>query len=65
MAVLPLNEFVNRSVMLSNWRFEAGTTTLRMPDGESVWELFVNRYAGRLVRPANTDQIEVHLVTSR
>jgi hypothetical protein len=25
-------------------RFEPGTTTLRMPNGESVWELFVNGY---------------------
>ena len=25
-------------------RFETGTTTLRMPDGESVWELFVNGF---------------------
>jgi SAM-dependent methyltransferase len=25
-------------------RFETGTTTLRMPNGESVWELFVNGY---------------------
>jgi SAM-dependent methyltransferase len=25
-------------------RFETGTTTLRMPDGESVWELFVTGY---------------------
>ena len=25
-------------------RFEPGTTTLRMPDGESVWELFVTGY---------------------
>jgi SAM-dependent methyltransferase len=25
-------------------RFETGTTTLRMPDGASVWELFVNGY---------------------
>ena len=24
--------------------FEAGTTTLRMPTGEAVWELFVNGY---------------------
>jgi hypothetical protein len=25
-------------------RFETGTTTLRMPDGGSVWELFVNGF---------------------
>jgi SAM-dependent methyltransferase len=25
-------------------RFETGTTTLRMPDGAAVWELFVNGY---------------------
>ena len=25
-------------------RFEPGTTTLRMPNGEAVWELFVNGY---------------------
>ena len=25
-------------------RFETGTTTLRMPDGESVWQLFVNGF---------------------
>jgi hypothetical protein len=26
-------------------RFETRTTTLRMPNGESVWELFVSGYA--------------------
>jgi hypothetical protein len=26
-------------------RFEPGTTTLRMPNGESVWEVFVNGYS--------------------
>jgi len=25
-------------------RFERGTTTLRMPDGDSVWELFINGF---------------------
>jgi SAM-dependent methyltransferase len=36
-------------------RFEAGTTTLRMPDGESVWELFVNGYGPTKALAASCD----------
>jgi hypothetical protein len=36
-------------------RFETGTTTLRMPDGESVWELFVNGFGPIKTIAANID----------
>jgi SAM-dependent methyltransferase len=36
-------------------RFEAGTTTLRMPNGESVWELFVNGYGPTKTLAASID----------
>ena len=36
-------------------RFEPGTTTLRMPDGESVWELFVNGYGPTKALAASCD----------
>ena len=36
-------------------RFEAGTTTLRMPDGESVWELLVNGYGPTKALAASCD----------
>jgi SAM-dependent methyltransferase len=36
-------------------RFETGTTTLRMPDGESVWELFVTGYGPTKTLTASLD----------
>jgi SAM-dependent methyltransferase len=36
-------------------RFETGTTTLRMPNGESVWELFVNGYGPTKTLAASLD----------
>jgi SAM-dependent methyltransferase len=36
-------------------RFETGTTTLRMPDGESVWELFVTGYGPTKALAASID----------
>jgi SAM-dependent methyltransferase len=36
-------------------QFEPGTTTLRMPDGESVWELFVNGYGPTKALAASCD----------
>jgi len=36
-------------------RFEPGTTTLRMSDGESVWELFVNGYGPTKALAASID----------
>jgi SAM-dependent methyltransferase len=36
-------------------RFEPGTTTLRMPNGESVWELFVNGYGPTKALAASID----------
>jgi len=36
-------------------RFETGTTTLRMPDGESVWELFVEGYGPTKALAASGD----------
>ena len=36
-------------------RFEAGTTTLRMPTGEAVWELFVNGYGPTKTLAASID----------
>ena len=36
-------------------RFEPGTTTLRMLNGESVWELFVNGYGPTKALAASID----------
>jgi len=36
-------------------RFETGTTTLRMPDGRSVWELFVEGYGPTKALAASCD----------
>jgi hypothetical protein len=36
-------------------RFETGTTTLRMPDGGSVWELFVNGFGPIKTLAASVD----------
>ena len=36
-------------------RFEPGTTTLRMPNGDSVWELFVNGYGPTKALAASID----------
>ena len=36
-------------------QFETGTTTLRMPDGASVWELFVNGYGPTKALAASCD----------
>jgi SAM-dependent methyltransferase len=36
-------------------RFETGTTTLRMPNGEAVWELFVNGYGPTKTLTASLD----------
>ena len=36
-------------------RFEPGTTTLRMPNAESVWELFVNGYGPTKALAASCD----------
>jgi hypothetical protein len=36
-------------------RFEPGTTTLRMPNGESVSELFVNGYSPTKALAASCD----------
>ena len=36
-------------------RFEPGTTTLRMPNGESVWDLFVNGYGPTKALAASID----------
>ncbi len=36
-------------------RFEAWTTTLRIPNGESVWELFVNGYGPTMALAASID----------
>ena len=36
-------------------RFEPGTTTLRMPNGEAVWELFVNGYGPTKALAASID----------
>src|SRR6516165_615788 len=36
-------------------RFEPGTTTLRMPNGESVWELFVAGYGPTKALAASID----------
>ena len=38
-------------------RFETGTTTLRMPDGESVWELFVNGFGPIKALAASLDRV--------
>ena len=36
-------------------RFEPGTTTLRMPNAESVWELFINGYGPTKALAASCD----------
>jgi hypothetical protein len=55
MAVLPLSAFSNCSAMRLNCGSNLRTTTLRMPNGDSVWGLFVNGYGPTKALAASID----------